>query len=114
MRVIAFVIAALSAYGGSLAFAANAYGQGVFSLVALVGAMALYSSHPKSRYFVYTASAAISIAWILSVLYVALTGWPSYDLLQSIISLIPGLLLLTACVGCSIHAARHFRHSSGA
>src|SRR6266404_7927116 len=110
VKVIAMLIAVLAMVGAIWAFVAGAYAQALFSLIAFVGAIALTSWHPMSRFIVYAASAAISLAWLFALLQVAVAGWPSETLLHSVISLIPGLLLLTVCFGCSIYVARHFRH----
>jgi hypothetical protein len=50
-------------------------------------------------------------SWLLVVAWVAISGWPYSDVTSSVISLIPGLLLVLLWVGASLYVARHFRQS---
>ena len=59
----------------------------------------------------YAIALTVSCAWLVSVVRVALDGWPYPGVLESLISLVPGLLLLLVCVGGSVAVARDFRRA---
>ena len=56
----------------------------------------------------------VSVAWLISVAKVALAGWPHDSALRSVVSLVPGLLLLFVCAGGSIIVVKHFRGKANA
>ena len=79
------------------------------SAVALLGAIGLFLRKRWGQYLWYAIALAASVLWIASVIRVAVSGWPYDDLTDSVVSLIPGVLLVTVCVLGSIAVSRHFR-----
>jgi hypothetical protein len=104
LAVAVFLFAAFFTITSALALA---YIPALVSLVGAIRAVGLFSSHPRSRLLVYGASAFVAVSWLALIGRMALSGWPVPGLGQTLISLIPGLLLLSICIGCAVLAARH-------
>lgn len=77
--------------------------------VSLVTGIGLFLRRRWSQYLCFAIALSASVFWLVSVVRIALSGWPYSDILGSIISLIPGLSLLALCVGASIAVYKHFR-----
>jgi hypothetical protein len=82
--------------------------------VALVAAVGLLMRKRWAQYLWYLIAGAASVLWLATVARVAISGWPYQDVTSSVISLIPGLLLLAVCVFGSIAVWRHFRKGANA
>jgi hypothetical protein len=84
---------------------------GALAAILLVGAIGLFFRRRWARFLVYFFSIAVVPTWVVyTIAFVARQGWPYYSTtLASIIGLIPGAVLCSACVlGCwAIH--RYFR-----
>jgi hypothetical protein len=65
-----------------------------------------------AKWLWYGCSASISIWWLSTVVFLALKGWPDEDVSDTIISLIPGALLLFVCIGGSVAVSRQYAMSS--
>ena len=104
LAMAAFLFAAFFAVTAALA---SAFLPALVSSVGVVGAAALFVSHPHARFVVYGASAVVALSWLVVIARTAFAGWPVAGSVQSLISLIPGLLLLSICIGCAILAARY-------
>jgi hypothetical protein len=104
LAVAVVLVAAFFAVSSALAsncIAALVAGIGV------VGAASLLSANPRARFVVYIASSLVALSWLALVTQLAIAGWPVPGLVQTIISLVPGLLLLVVCLGCALLAARY-------
>jgi len=107
VKVLALATFAFAAFFAVTSALSSAYLPTLVSSVGAIGAAALFSSHPHARFLVYAASAVVALSWLVVIARVALSGWPVAGFVQTLISLVPGLLLLSICIGCAILAARY-------
>lgn len=115
--VITFLAAFLLIAAGYVAWWAVAYAAFYWLPVAVfaaVGAAGLFLRKRWAQYFWHLFAGVAMAAWLVKTAEVAVSGWPHEDLLSSVVSLIPGLLLIIVCAGGSIAVARHFRGSANA
>jgi hypothetical protein len=112
LRLIArwLIVAALVAYGAYttwLAFASQ-YWFLLWSVACYGAAVGLALSKRWSRYLVYLVAAFTAGGWLYVVATIAVHRWPYPDVLSSLISLIPGMLLAVLCLLCSLFVRRLF------
>ena len=62
-----------------------------------------------AKYLAYMFAAGLALSWAYLVWQVAARGWPYRDVLQTVISLIPGAFLLLICAGGSYVIHRQYR-----
>jgi len=79
------------------------------SLFAFVAAVGLFLDKVWSQYLWHALSLAIIASWAYTVASVAMAGWPYETILETFISLIPGLLLVGVFAGGSVIVYKHFR-----
>jgi hypothetical protein len=104
------LIAVLVAYGSYttwLAFTSQ-YWFLLWSVACYGAAVGLALSKRWSRYLVYLVAVFTAGGWLYVVGTIAVTRWPYPDVISSVISLIPGILLVALCVLCSIFVHRLF------
>ena len=81
----------------------------LWSVVILVGSVAVYFRKRWSQYVVYLCSFTLIATWTYAVANVAISGaWPYHDYLRSAISLLPGLALVLVWLAPSIAIFMHF------
>jgi hypothetical protein len=78
-------------------------------IVCFAGAIGLVLSKPWSQYCVHVVSFFTVGGWFYVTISIALHGWPYPGIMQTIISLVPGLLLSMVCVLSSIYVFKKFR-----
>ena len=76
---------------------------------ALLTAAGLLRLQGWARPLAYLFAAALALGWIYAVWQVARRGWPYPDVLGTVLSLIPGVLLLSLCVGGAWIVHRQYR-----
>lgn len=81
----------------------------VFASLSLIAAIALYLRKNWSKYLIYSIALLTSGTWLLAIYVVAQNGWPYATIQETIISLIPGFLLLTICICGSIVVHKYFK-----
>ena len=86
----------------------------VVAFAPLLVAIGVVLRRPWSEYLWYLIALSASVWWIVTVIRVAVSGWPYHDALSSVISLVPGVLLLMVCLFGSIAVRRHFRERENA
>jgi len=109
----AFLLVA-SAYVGWWAVSSASFLWLLPAVLLLVVAFGLFLRKRWSQYLWYLIALAVSVSWVVSVVRVARSGWPYDNALSSVISLVPGLLLIAVCAGGSAVVANHFRASKNA
>jgi len=78
-------------------------------LLSFASALGLILNKGWSKYLVLYLSLLISIYWIYAFIAVFSKGFASGGPLYILLSLIPGVLLLSLCGGCSIIVVRYFK-----
>jgi hypothetical protein len=114
IKLLATFLLIVAAYSGWWAVSAAAWFWLLLSMVALIGAIGLYLHKRWAQYFWHGIALVACVWWGASVLQVAISGWPQQSIVSSLISLLPGLLLLTVCIGGSFVIAKHYRRASNA
>ena len=114
IKLLAVFLLIVSAYLGWWAVSSAAWLWLFPSVVAFVGAIGLFLRKRWAQYFWYGIALVACVWWVVSVLQVAISGWPQQSIASSIISLLPGLLLLTVCIGGSFAIAKHYRREPNA
>ncbi len=114
IRLLALFLVIVAGYVGWWSIT---YGQSLWLVVvfvALIAAVGLALRRRWSQYLWYLIALGASVLWIVTLVRVVITGWPYHDVVSSVISLVPGLLLLTVCIFGSIAVRRHFREGANA
>lgn len=110
-----YIVAALSTLYSLLTIAygtrtAGQFWSGVFSALLLIGAIGLFLKRPWGRLPIYLFSIVVVPTWIFyTIWFIRKAGWPYYaTTLQSILGLVPGVLLCAGCVVACWVVHRYF------
>ena len=114
IKLLAIFLLVVSAYLGWWAVSTASFLWLLPSAVTLVAAVGFFLSKRWAQYLWHVMAAVVSLWWVVSVVRVALSGWPYDSALLSVISLAPGLFLVTVCAGGSAVVAKHFRGNKNA
>ena len=114
IKLLASFLLLISAYVGWWAISAASFLWLLPAVVTLIAAVGLFLSKRWSQYLWHALSLVVSMSWVISVVRVALSGWPYDSALPTVISLVPGLLLVAVCAGGSAIVAKHFRSNQNA
>jgi hypothetical protein len=114
IRLLAVFLVIVAGYVGWWSITSGQLLWLVAASVALVGAVGLALRRRWSQYLWYLIALSASVLWVVTVVRIAMSGWPHNDVVSSVISLVPGLLLLTVCIFGSIAVRRHFRERANA
>lgn len=109
IRLMAAVLTVVAAYYVWDAFQSRALPWLALPAVLLFVAIGLASQRKWGAVVWYVFAAGASSWWVISVAKLAWSGWPYSDSLQSAISVIPGVFLVSFCVLGSIVVRRSFR-----
>ncbi|WP_041741051.1 hypothetical protein [Collimonas fungivorans] len=111
IKLISFFLLLIASYFGwwAITYAAVEWWCGTFLLAAC--AVGLLLRWKAAKYFWNTIALVASLGWLISIVRLVLKGWPTGDYLDTVISLIPGALLLTVCFAGSQAVAAHYRVS---
>jgi uncharacterized membrane protein YjjP (DUF1212 family) len=114
VNLLAVLLVLFAAYIGWWAVSFSAPLWWLASGVAFVAAMGLLRRKRLAQFAWHVIAFIVSIAWVVSVVRVALAGWPHSKIWSSIISLVPGMLLLLVC-GCGSYvvAQKYQRAKNG-
>ncbi len=85
--------------------------SGVFALLPLIGAVGLLLRRSWARFPIYAFSVYVVPTWVVYTMwFIAKKGWPYYSTtLESVLGLVPGLLLCGGCALGSWIVHQHFR-----
>jgi hypothetical protein len=82
----------------------------IWAALCFGAAIGLALSKSWGRHLVYVVAACTAVGWALYVGYIAVQGWPYHDVERSIISLLPGLLLVLVCVLAIVFVRALYKH----
>lgn len=114
IKFLAGFLLVASAYYGWWAVSTISFLWLLPSVVLFVAAVGLLRSKRWAQYLWHVMAFVVGLTWVVSVLRLALSGWPNESGLTTIISLVPGLFLITVCAGGSAVVAKHYRGSKNA
>ena len=109
VRILAFFLLLISAYQ---CWWATAYSAPLWFGVAMIPLACAIGLAFRRRWasYLWYALAVYTIAWwVFTVIGLVLEGWPVAGLEQTVISLIPGALLMLLCVGGSLAVRREYQ-----
>ena len=108
-RIVPLLLGAVGAYYLWIAFGSGHWTHGAWGTVASFGAVGLLLQQSWPRFIVYALATFLSVGWALGVWQTATSGWPHGSLPDTLVALLPGILLVTVCVGSSSIVFRYFR-----
>jgi hypothetical protein len=111
IKLLAVFLLIVSVYLGWWAVSAASWLWLIPAVVLFFAAVGLFLSKRWVQYFWHVMAVVVAAWWVVSVVRIAMSGWPFESALDTVISLIPGLLLVTVCAGGSVVVAKHFRGS---
>jgi hypothetical protein len=109
-RLIAGILGLYATYSVFVGYRSGYWAYALSGLICYVAAGALWLRKPWSQYLVYLIAVLFTGSWLWAVGQVAQRGWLYQGLLESVISLIPGLLMVSVAIGSVIVVRRTFRH----
>jgi hypothetical protein len=74
-------------------------------------AVGLWLRRPWSRWIVYLIAAGLCLYFTWYLWRLVQAGWPYEDWTRSVVSLLPGSVLLVFGIGAAVHVGRVFRRS---
>jgi hypothetical protein len=74
-------------------------------------AVGLWLRRPWSRWIVYLIAAGLCLYFTRYLWRLVQAGWPYEDWTRSVVSLLPGSVLLVFGIGAAVHVGRVFRRS---
>ena len=80
-----------------------------WSIPCFVAAAGLMLRRSWAKYVFYVIAACTAGGWTIYVVWLALAGWPYRDAQSTVISLVPGLLLVALCVSASVYVHKYFK-----
>jgi hypothetical protein len=83
----------------------------VAALVLMFCGTGLLLKRTWASYLWYAIGAAVSTVWLMTIVRLALNGWPVAERTVTVISLIPGALLLLVCAGGSLAVRRDLKQT---
>jgi hypothetical protein len=112
MWLVGLVLGGYGFYSLFLSYEFASWPSAAWSCVAIIGGLGLIMNKKWSQYFVYLYAAAMIYSWSYSAYSVVQQGWPYPDTKSTIISLIPGMFLLTLCAASSIAVFLYFKNEN--
>jgi hypothetical protein len=112
LKLTAIFLAAYTLYSFWGAYSSQNLSPIVGGLLAIVASVGLFLRRSWSQYFVYAVSTLSVLSWLWAIWMVVQHGWPYLTVAESLISLIPGIVLVFLAVGISVVAQRAFRNAS--
>jgi uncharacterized membrane protein YjjP (DUF1212 family) len=104
--------AVLIAYGSYTVWLVTVYDSLWFlawSIPCFLGGIGMILRRAWSQYLFYVVATCTAGGWAINVGMLAFSGWPYRDAQSTVISLVPGLLLVAFCISASIHIRRYFK-----
>ena len=114
IKLLALFLLVISAYLGWWSVSTQAFLLLFPATISLIAAVGLFLSKRWSQYLWHVIAIVVSLSWFVSIIRLALSGWPYDNTISSAISLVPGLFLVAVCAGGSAVVTKHFRGKQNA
>jgi hypothetical protein len=114
IRTLAALLLACSIYFGCWAVSNSSPFWFVAVAIGVLTAYGLIMNRVWAKYLWFGIAALVSIFWLVSVGCIAMSRWPYATALESIVSLVPGFVLLAVCGMGSVAVHKHFRGTDSA
>jgi hypothetical protein len=108
VKILAFLSILYACYIGWMALKFLAPFWFLWAVILAGCGMGLIRRRKWAKWLWYACSASVSLSWLSSVIPLAIKGWSYEDFAHTIISLIPGALLLFICIGGSFAVRRQY------
>ena len=109
IKLISFFLLLIASYLGWWAVTYAAVEWWCGTLLFATCAVGLLLRWKAAKYLWNTIALVVSLGWLISIVRLVLKGWPTSDYLDTVISLIPGALLLIVCLAGSRAVVMHCR-----
>ena len=106
--LLVVVLAGYGAHMAWLAVTANVWFS-LWAVACLGGAGGVALFKPWGRYFVYLVATCTALGWLAVVASLAVNGWPYRGMSRTVMSLVPGLLLVAVCVLAIVFVRRMYK-----
>ena len=109
LRFVAVILGAYGVYSFIAGYQYSNWSYLIGGVLCLVGAVSLWLKKRWSQYFVYIVAVLFCGSWLFALWQVAERGWPYNSLSQTVIALIPGLLMVGIAIGSCVVVYRAFK-----
>ena len=110
--LISAMLVAYGSYSIWLIYLTGSFWFGLWVVACFAGAIGLVLLKSWSQYFVYLVSIFTVGGWLYVTISIAIQGWPYPSGVETIISLVPGILLSLVCVLSSFYIFKIFRNAA--
>lgn len=107
--LVVCLLGVYGAYGIWAAAVVRNWAPGALGLLTLAAAAGLLLGRRWSFVLVCLVTLVVTASWLYSIWILARAGWPFPDLTNSVLTLLPGGLLVVVFALSSVLALRHFR-----
>ncbi|MES2932976.1 MAG: hypothetical protein V4805_05755 [Pseudomonadota bacterium] len=114
IKILAVLLLFVSGYLGWWAVSNASFLWLLLPFILLVVAGGLFLNWHWVKFLWNVLALSISLWWLISTIRITISGWPYEDVLSSVISLVPGVLLILILAGSSLVIANHFRSKKDA
>lgn len=107
--IIAIIFAVYAAYNMGMIAKTGSYWFLIWVFACLACSLGLILNKKWSQYFVYLVSTVTAGGWLYVTINISLAGWPYTGIQNTVIALVPGVLLFLSCVLVSIYVYKYFK-----
>ena len=109
IKLLALFLFVIASYLGWWSISTPAFLWLFPAAISLIAAVGLFWSKRWSQYLWHVIAIIVSLSWVVSIIRLALSGWPYNNTISTVTSLVPGLFLVAVCAGGSAVVTKHFR-----
>lgn len=110
LRIIAAILGVYGIYVLTVSYPLISWLHVILCAVCAIGSVALWLKRPWSKYIVYTVATLFIVLWGLMIFRVYERGWPYETAIQSVISLAPGILMVSVALSSMVIVHRAFKN----